>query len=75
MRLRKRREPKVDTARALADSSVSLARATADVAAQAEQLARGRAVMRRYEKMITENNLAELVFEAFSQAYQRRPRT
>jgi hypothetical protein len=70
--LRRGREAKVDASAALRESTESLARADADVAAQKAQLARGKAVLARYEKMIEENNLAELVFEAFSQAYQRR---
>jgi hypothetical protein len=62
----------VDSNAALRESTESLARADADVAEQKAQLARGRAVMARYEQMISENNLAELVFEAFSQAYRKK---
>ena len=71
MRLRRMREPKVDTEAALAASGESLRRATSDVADQRKQLDRGREVMKRYEKIIGENNLAELVFEAFSQAHRK----
>ena len=72
MRLRRGHDERVDSNAALRESTESLARADADVAEQKAQLARGRAVMARYEQMISENNLAELVFEAFSQAYRRK---
>lgn len=64
----------MDTRAALASARESLAQANADVALQEARLAKGRAVMRRYDKMITENNLAGMLFEAFSQAYDRRHR-
>lgn len=69
---RKGREPPVDAAAALEESQRSRRQSEADLAEQKRKLEASKTVMRTFDKIVAENNLADLIYQAFSDAYRRK---